>query len=295
MAKLRVSVYAEEFIGTANGVYTAFLEAVDGLKKVTDLELIVNDLSQKADVYHFHSIGLRYIWHSFLAKRKLVVSAHVVPDSFIGSLIFSTLWRPLARWYLRFIYNRAKLVIAVSPMVKEELEKIGVTSNIEVLCNSVDRQKFKPNPTLRAKFRKQLGLLDTDFVASCVGQIQPRKGVIDFIETAKQLPHVKFVWVGGRPYGRLTADYTEMTHAVENAPSNVIFAGIASFEDMPGYYAASDAYFMPSYQENFAFATIEASAVKLPLVLRDNKEYPDSLFTHYLKGSTYHDFSLPKI
>ena len=48
---------------------------------------------------------------------------------------------------------------------------------------------------------------------------------------------------------------------------------------------------MPSYQENFAFATIEASSVKLPLLLRDNVEYPSSLFTHYLKGENSDDFA----
>ena len=60
---------------------------------------------------------------------------------------------------------------------------------------------------------------------------------------------------------------------------------------MPGYYAASDVFFMPSFQENCAFATIEASSVKLPLLLRDNVEYPSSLFTHYLKGKNSDDFA----
>ena len=60
---------------------------------------------------------------------------------------------------------------------------------------------------------------------------------------------------------------------------------------MPFLYAMSDCFFMPSYQENFAFATIEASSVKLPLVLRDNVEYPSSLFTHYLKGKNANDFA----
>ena len=55
----------------------------------------------------------------------MVVSAHVVPDSFIGSLIFSRLWQPLARLYLKYVYNRSKEVIAVSPQVKIELERLA--------------------------------------------------------------------------------------------------------------------------------------------------------------------------
>lgn len=288
---LKVNVIAEKFIGQANGVYTAFLETVDALKKHPEIQLSINAPWHDCDVVHAHSIGLEYVLKSFKYRDKLIVSAHVVPDSFIGSLILSEWWKPIAKWYLKLAFNRAKLVIAVSPMVKVELEKINVKTPIKVLCNSVDREKFKPNSELRKRLRAKHGIGDDEFVVTCVGQVQPRKGIYDFLETAQNLPHIRFVWVGGRPFGRLTADYDTLTKAVENAPSNVLFAGIAEFQDMPGYYAMSDVFFMPSYQENFAFATIEASSVQLPLVLRDNVEYPDSLFTHYLKGKTALDFT----
>ena len=89
----------------------------------------------------------------------------------------------------------------------------------------------------------------------------------------------------------LTAEYNKLQDVVKNAPKNIIFTGIVDFKDMPGYYAMSDIYFIPSFQENFAFAAIEASSVRLPLLLRDNVEYPSSLFTHYLKGKTADDFA----
>lgn len=288
MKKLKIHVIAEKFVGEANGVTTAILELIESLKRDSFYEL--QDGPKSADVVHAHTIGLGYVRESFKHKKKMIVSAHVVPDSFIGSLIFSELWRPFAKMYLKFCYNRSKEVIAVSPFVKMELEKIGVKSKIHVLCNSVDRKKFKPDETLRAKFRKHLKLTN-EFVVTCVGQIQPRKGIYDFIETAEKCPDVTFVWVGGTPFKGLTAEYKKLQEVVKNAPKNIIFTGIVDFNDMPGYYAASDAFFMPSFQENFAFATIEASSVKLPLILRDNVEYPSSLFTHYLKGKSSDDFA----
>ncbi len=287
---LKVVILAEKFIGKANGVYTAVVETVENLKHRSDIALSVNDNLEKADIIHSHTIGIAYLLKSFGRKSKLIVSAHVVPDSFIGSLILSELWRPLAKWYLKWVYSRARVVVAVSPIVKKELEKIGVQSEIQVLCNSVNREKFKPDPALRSLFRNRFALGENDFIALCVGQIQPRKGVSDFVEVAKRLPQVRFVWVGGRPYGRLTADYDRMTELIQSAPKNVIFTGTAEFEEMPGYYAMADIYFFPSFQENFAFATIEASSVHLPLVLRDNPEYPSTLFTHYLKAKTQDGF-----
>jgi 1,2-diacylglycerol-3-alpha-glucose alpha-1,2-galactosyltransferase len=292
MKKLKLGILAEDFIGEANGVTTAFLEAVDALKKEDDIELVVNEKDMSdCDVIHSHTIGLQYVKDSRKYKGKLVVSAHVVPDSFIGSLIFSKLWQPLAKMYLKYVYSLSDMVVAVSPMVKEELEKINVKSDIKVLCNSVDREKFKPDPEARKKMRKKFGIADDAFVAICVGQIQPRKGVLEFIETAKKCPDVTFLWVGGRPYGRLTEDYAHMTKEVENAPKNCLFPGIIDFEEMPGAYAAADVYFLPSLQENFAFATIEGASVRLPLVLRDNIEYPSSLFTHYLKGKDENEYA----
>ena len=291
VSMIKVNVIAEKFIGQANGVYTAFLETVDALKKHPEIQLSINEPWENCDVVHAHSIGLEYILKSFKYRDKLIVSAHVVPDSFIGSLILSEWWKPIAKWYLKLAFSRAKLVIAVSPMVKIELEKIDVKTNIQVLCNSVDREKFKLNPDLRQKLRAKHGIGADEFVVTCVGQIQPRKGIYDFLETAQNLPHIRFVWVGGKPFGRITADYDVLEKTVAQAPSNVLFTGIVDFQDMPGYYAMSDVFFMPSYQENFAFATIEASSVQLPLVLRDNVEYPGSLFTHYLKGKTALDFT----
>ena len=289
--KFSISLLAEEFIGEANGVYTAFLEAKDALEKNKNVTTFLNEKFKEADIIHAHSIGIQCLWLSYFHKKKMVVSAHVVPDSFIGSLIFSRLWQPLAKLYLKWVFSRAALVIAVSPVVKEELTKIGVSSRIEVLCNSVDRKKFKENKSARTKIRKKLNIADDAFVSVCVGQIQPRKGIYDFLDTAKQCPDQTFVWVGGRPYGRLTADYDNLTKACDDAPKNVIFAGTIDFEEMPEYYAMADAYFLPSFQENFAFATIEAASTKLPLVLRDNVEYPGTLFTHYLKGKNADDFS----
>ena len=288
MSKLKIFVISEAFVGDANGVTTAILELKESISLDPDLELVhaIDD----ADVIHAHTIGFDYVKQSYKYKNKLLVSAHVVPDSFIGSLIFSRLWQPIARWYLRFVYNRASAVLAVSPQVKKDLQAIGVTSHFHVLCNSVNRTKFKVDEDARQRIRKKHELKDA-FVAMCVGQIQPRKGIYDFIDTAKQCPNVTFVWVGGTPFKGLTAEYNKLQEVVKNAPSNCVFTGIVDFNDMPAYYAAADVFFMPSYQENFAFATIEASSVQLPLVLRDNVEYPSSLFTHYLKANDAEGFA----
>lgn len=288
--KIKVNVFAEKFIKTANGVTTAFLETIEKLRQSPEIDLLVNG-KEPYDILHSHTIGLKFFKESFKKKHKTVLTAHVVPDSFLGSLIFSRAWYPLAKLYLKFIYNRARTIIAVSPTVKTELAKIGVKADLQVVCNSVDRAKFKPDLEKRKELRKKYNInLDQKLVIG-VGQIQPRKGILDFIETALQVPDAKFMWVGGKPYGRLTQDYEQMESLVKNAPQNVIFTGIVDYQEMPAYYASSDIYFLPSFQENFAFATIEAASSNLPLVMRDNQEYTDTLFDCYLKADKSFDFA----
>ena len=92
MQKLKIHVIAEEFVGEANGVTTAILELLAGLEKDTFYELVDN--IEDADVIHAHTIGLEYIKQSFKYKSKMIVSAHVVPDSFIGSLILVSYGAP---------------------------------------------------------------------------------------------------------------------------------------------------------------------------------------------------------
>ncbi|MDD5456238.1 MAG: glycosyltransferase family 4 protein [Candidatus Margulisbacteria bacterium] len=289
--KIKVNIFAESFIGEANGVLTAVKQTIQALTHHKEVEVQFNGKKQ-ADILHSHTIGPFFLLKSLEKSHKTIISAHVIPDSFIGSLIFSKWWKPLAKVYLRFIYNQADTIIAVSPKVKVELQKIGIKRNIEVLCNGVDRKKFKPDETARKKIRKNYNIPLKKTVVLCVGQLQPRKGLEDFIACARLLPDLIFLWAGGRPYGRLTEQYSKMNKLINTAPKNIIFTGIIAFDEIPYIYAAADIYFMPSYQENFAYATIEAASVKLPLVTRDIPEYLDTLFNHYLKGTTVQEFCL---
>ena len=286
---LKVNIKMENFVGKGNGVYSAFITDIQALKNYTSLNINTCP-DDEADLLHYHSIGFGYLRAAMLYRQKIIVTAHVVPDSFNGSLIFSRYWQNSAKEYLRFAYQQAKLVIAVSPQVKIDLQNIGVTRPIEILPNSVDRGEFSFNPVLRAEFRRRLGISPQKFVVVGAGQIQPRKGIIDFVETARKLPHISFVWAGGRPYGKLTADFYQMNQLIETAPKNVNFIGQLDIHEMPGLYSAADVYFLPSYHENFAFATIEAAAVKLPLVLRDIEAYKSSLFNNYLAGKSVHEY-----
>jgi 1,2-diacylglycerol-3-alpha-glucose alpha-1,2-galactosyltransferase len=248
---------------------------MNALKSVADVEVVGNKRG-KFDITHLHTVGSYALWYLLFGSGKKVVSAHIVPDSLVGSLVGAELWLPLARVYLRWFYNRADLVLAVSDETRRDLEGIGVVKPIEVLHNTIDTQWYARKPGDREKARTELGLPDEGVFVIGAGQIQPRKRLDIFVETALALPDITFIWVGGMPFKRAAAGYSQMDALVKSPPENVIFPGMLPLEKMREYYHASDIFMMPSDQETFGLVAVEAAASGLPVVLRDIPDYDET-------------------
>ncbi|OGL32128.1 hypothetical protein A3E76_03970 [Candidatus Saccharibacteria bacterium RIFCSPHIGHO2_12_FULL_44_22] len=249
------------------------------LEKRDDIEVIRGRFSESVDcdVIHLHTIGMR-AWRKLLQRGpKKVVSVHVVPDSFVGSVIGARYWRFAASIYMRLFYDRADLLLAVSEETKKDLLAMNVTKPIVVEYNSIDTQKYRTvKPDAREQIRKNLGIDSDAFVVMGAGQVQPRKRIDSFIACATALPDVLFVWVGGMPFGKLAADSMHMDKLIKSAPSNMLFPGIVDLRSMPEYYAAADMFFLPSDQETFGLVVLEASAAGLPVMVRRLDDYADS-------------------
>ncbi|HET8690210.1 MAG TPA: glycosyltransferase [Candidatus Saccharimonadales bacterium] len=272
-------VSESEFSVKGHGVHTAYLEHVNSLKKLKAVTVRVNKLGP-ADVTHIHTVGVYSVAHLLLGAGKKVVSAHVVPASFVGSLILAKWWLPLAKIYLRWFYNQADLVLAVSDATKRELLSLGVKKPIEVVYNSIDTSVYKKSARDRRAARKQLGLRPQDWLVVGSGQVQPRKRMDSFVAAAKALPDMKFTWVGGMPFKRAAADYDKMNRLMKQAPDNTKFTGVIDLEEVKDYYFAADVFLLPSSQETFGLVVIEAAASGLPVVVRDIHDY-DETFRGY--------------
>lgn len=282
---LRVNVVSESaFTVQGHGVHTAFTETIDQLREYTDYEVLVNS-SQLADVVHIHTIGPYSLRKLFMARGAKVISAHVTPDSFVGSLVGAKLWYGAAKSYLRWVYNRADGVLAVSQETLEELKAMGVTKPLYLVPNTINGKLFASTPELKAQARKQFGMKPDAFVVLSNGQVQPRKRIDTFINVAKVLPELTFTWVGGMPFKQLAASSSTMDEAMKNAPANVSFTGVIPREDVVKYFQAADLFFLPSNQETFGIVIVEAAAAGLPVLLRDIEQYRLTFNQGYEKGT----------
>jgi 1,2-diacylglycerol-3-alpha-glucose alpha-1,2-galactosyltransferase len=273
---MKVRVISEsEFTVKGHGVHTAYVELTRALDEHDDIDIVVNQRGE-AVITHLHTVGIYSLGHLLFSSGKKVISAHVVPDSFVGSLLGAKYWLGLAKIYLRWFYNRADMVLAVSEETRSDLQRLGVTKPIEVFHNVIDTSRYVRHDGDREKARQALGLPQDGFIVIGAGQVQPRKRVDSFIQAGRALPDVTFVWVGGMPFKRVAADYGKMELMIKDSPSNVLFPGILPLERMRMYYHAADIFMLPSDQETFGLVVVEAAASGLPVVLRDIPDYDET-------------------
>ncbi len=275
-------MFSETFGGyEATGVHTAFIDLVELLREKDDVSVVCNN-DGWGDIFHSHTYGALYWWKGRRYKGKRVFTAHIIPDSAIGTVPFLKQFHPFLTWYLRKVYAYADVCIAISPMVEDAIKSLTSKPKVVRIPNPVPVERWKYSDEKRKKGRALLGLSETDFVVLGVGQLQGRKGVDDFIDIATAIPEAKFVWAGGRPFGAFTEGVARIDQRIASAPKHVNFAGTFPMEDMINIYSAADMMLFPSYQENCPLAPLEATACGMPVVYRNLKEYETLFENPYL-------------
>jgi 1,2-diacylglycerol-3-alpha-glucose alpha-1,2-galactosyltransferase len=263
-SRIRVNHVSESaFSAKAHGVHSAFVDGVEALRDVPDMQVMTNSL-RRADIVHLHTVGPFSLLLLALSSCS-VVTAHVTAESLAGSVVGGRLLGPVWRRYLTWFYNRADAVITLNSGQEAALRQSGVVSRLITVHTGIGRADL----TSRAQARTLLGIRDDERVVLSVGQVQPRKAPSAFHRTAAALPDVRFIWVGGFPFGPLTASYRQMRDLIRRRPANVVHTGVLPRRLVQVYYAAADVYLQPSLQENAPVAVLEAAAAGLPLVLRD--------------------------
>lgn len=289
--KISVNIISEtEFSIKGHGVHTAYVEMRDALAKHPNIKLFINDKQVKADIVHIHTVGTKAWWFLTKTSGKKVVSAHLVPDSFIGSIIGAKYWRPIGAWWLKRFYERADLVLACSGMVKDELINNMRLSNTDVLYNSIDTSKYHFSKEDRLKARQTLKVNQDQFIIIGNGQVQPRKRFDILVDMAQKMPKVRFFWVGGIPFKYAGDDYLKMTKLIKNIPKNLTVTGVIPLSQVKKYYAAANLFILPAEQENHPMCVIEAAASGLPIILRDIPNYNDTFENDVMLAKTDADF-----
>lgn len=151
-------------------------------------------------------------------------------------------------------------------------------------CGGIDTVNiFNPekiSPYKIAELRQELGIHLDSFVIGFCGRLCRDKGIIELIEGFKlfQKRHPEFdtrlLLVG--PYDERQVLPQTIKDDIESTPT-IITIGRVEKTLLPAYYSLMDVFVFPSYREGFGMTVIEASAMRLPILVSRSHGCIDSI------------------
>lgn len=271
------------------GVGSAYVELIAMLKKhfPNEFDIEINKFN-RSNISHYHTINPSFYLSTFSKKRgRKIGYVHFLPETLEGSLKIPTPFRQIFYKYVVAFYKRMDHIVVVNPMFIPKLEKYGIDKQkITYIPNFVSKKEFYPiSKPQKKQLRDQYGYDENRFTVLGTGQVQTRKGVIDFGKLAKQNPDIQFIWAGGFSFGKMTDGYSELKKLVDNPPQNLSFPGIVDRKELVNYYNMADLFLLPSYNELFPMSVLEAFSCGIPVMLRNLSLYKKIIDGYYISAN----------
>lgn len=209
---------------------------------------------------------------SFLQKwaqqknYKVLVSPHGMLEPWIIRRNYWTKKLPAILLFQRSSIQKAELIHATAESEKENLQKLGWNSRIEVVVNGMDVQ----NIGLKNSWKKRKKIL-------FLSRVHPKKGIEIFLDaialTKAKLDGYEIVIAGEGE-----EDYVKLLkQKAEKAGVSLIinFVGGVYGDDKWKYYQDSDFFVLPTYSENFGLVVPEALASGTPVITTQGTPWKD--------------------
>jgi len=264
-----------KFLVTPVGLMMGNIESARRLRNALmreGLDVTDDPKAEDFDILHVHTPvpprNFRIVRKVKKRGKPIVMHAHTTAEDSEGTWTGSRALSGITGIYLTRFYNIGDLVLAPSAWTKDRLLARGVSAPISVLSNGVDLERFQFDPARRQRFRSKYGIPDGAKVVYAIGVVCLKKGIEVFPDVAKQLPGLRFVWVGRQS---LLYHPLKVRRAMKRSPNNVQF--VHDLEDIVDAHSGGDLFFTPSFAENQGMAVMEAMAVGRPIVARNLPSY----------------------
>ncbi len=220
------------------------------LRFLADFFLFVR--RREFDVVHLHSERATF-WYAALAraagKRRLVRTIHAAFD-FDGML---RMRRGLQRWVMRRVFG---LQMAACSESVARLEWERFRNPVSVLKNWFDSDFYRPTTDARRDTGETLVLVT-------VGNCAAVKNHNAVLRALVRLPNVEYLHAGCEGVGLEERALAQELGVAER----VRFLGMVT--DLRLVFRSADLFVMPSFQEGFGIAAVEAMGAGLPVLLAD--------------------------
>lgn len=273
---MKVLLYSESLDKIAkSGLGKAIKHQIMALESVgIDYTL---DPEDDFDILHINTYFPQSMLFATKCREKgipIVYHAHSTREDFENSFIFSNQLAPLFKMWLVACYKLGDILITPTPYSKRLLDEYRIKREIVSLSNGIQLDKFQPIPNASQLLREKYQLAGDDFVVIGIGLYIERKGILDFVELAKRLPHIRFIWFG---YTDLLLVPNKIKEVINHPPSNLTFAGYVDNAEINLALQGCDLFLFTTYEETEGIPAIEACAAKANFVVRDIPVFEDWL------------------
>lgn len=286
---IKITMYSKADSVAGQGVGSAYLELMQLLQKqLSDQFTIRVNAFDKSDISHYHTINPSFYLSTFSQRRGQKIGyVHFLPETLEGSIKLPKPIKWLFYKYVIAFYKRMDHLVVVNPSFIDKLAAYGIDpAMVSYIPNFVDDEQFHPvAEAKRTQLRQSLGVTESQLMVFGSGQVQERKGVMDFVQLAKQNPTIRFIWAGGFSFGAITDGYHELKQVVEHPPANLTFTGIVSRARINELLNAADLFLLPSFNELFPMSVLEAFSTGTPVMLRDLSLYHAIIEGDYLPAA----------
>ena len=216
----------------------------------------------KLDLLHAH-YAIPYAYAAFTAKQMLKEEGKDIPlvTTLHGTDITLVGQHPSYKHAVEFSINKSDTITSVSESLKKDtLQIFNIKKEIKVITNFIDNTEFDE---FNACSRKQFAT-DDEKILIHVSNLRPVKRIEDVLEIFKDVEkHVKskLIIIGEGP------DMEKVNEFLEENPhliSKIRLLG--KVNDLYRILQLSDLFLLPSEQESFGLAALEAMAAQTPVI-----------------------------
>lgn len=216
----------------------------------------------KLDLLHAH-YAIPYAYAAFMAKQMLKEEGQDVPlvTTLHGTDITLVGQHRSYKHAVEFSINQSDTITSVSESLKKDtLQFFNIKKDIQVITNFIDFSEFKDSDVCQ---RSQLANPDEKIIIH-VSNLRPVKRIEDVLQVFK-LVHAKIktklIIIGEGP------EMEKVNQFLEENPALIDKVRLlGKVNDLYKILQASDVFLLPSEQESFGLAALEAMAAGTPVI-----------------------------
>ncbi len=264
----RLGIPVMQIAGTAGSLRPALLDTPRALAEMSLAAVQVRRAARRSRAQLVHANSIRAGIVLGLAPLSRLPSVVHVRDCLPpGALTSAT---------MRLIAATATTIVANSRYTADWVRSVAPAARAEVVHNAVDLERFDPAKIDRAESRARLGAKSGQLLLGVVAQLTPWKGQDTAIEALKLLRQegvdAHLLLVGSAKFIARstrfdnTAYEARLRGLVEESGLRDSVSWLGEREDVPELVRALDVLLLPSWEEPFGRALIEAMALEVPVI-----------------------------